>query len=552
MAKKAQKNDFEVQMPSAPRPIEAKTQERSVISEMSVAEMAAVAQYDPANGTYSTVLSDGSTAVTLTQDDVENYSVSPQSDKQKTVSIIGVIRQYVNKDDIIGLVVEAIENNVNAKYRLLWRDARHKGVDKNANEQAKKIIAEFNDKINLSNLIRKNTVTTYRDGTDIMCLRSNGRGPEGNNLIGDYVVDHYPIGVAEISQYKVNDDPYVLIDINELKARLRKSYTKTKKNKPLFYENEEKEIQATYPLEVQQAYKNGEKQAKLNISYTGVNRINNQDMQYGLSPIFRALPSVIMLENFAKADRMAVKARQKKIIAQYMNKEILGPTYREDTYKQQAYAHNTLMAAWTNPIVVVTAPATVREIAYVEPKGELTNTETVADYRKRETSTLGISVFADGNASMSLSNINIKQLMKTINKITMNLETILEKWYKVVLQEAGVDPFYAPKIQVIDAEMMEMDLRMELANMLFSKLNCSYETVFDVLGYSVEDERARREAENEEGLDEIFMPRLTAYTNSGGGSGAKLDPDNKGGRPSAKNPDDPDKQIEDKQRNEQK
>ena len=549
MAKKEQKTDFEVQMPSAPRAAEKKIEEKAIVTEMSVAEMAAVAQYDPANGAYSTVLSDGSNGtVTLTQDDIEDYSSSPQSDKQKTTSIIGVIRQYVNKDDIIGLVVEAIENNVNANYRLFWRDARHKGVDKNANEQAKKIITEFNEKINLPNLIRKDTVTTYRDGTDIMCLRSNGKGPEGSNLIGDYVVDHYPIGVAEVSQYKVNDDPYVIMDMNELKNRLRKTYTKTKKNKAIFYENEEKEIQATYPDEVRKAYKDGERYAKLNIGYTGVNRVNNQDMQYGLSPIFRALPSVIMLDNFAKADRMAVKARQKKIIAQYMNKEILGPTYREDTYKQQAYAHNTLMAAWANPIVVVTAPATVREIAYVEPKGELTNTETVQDYRKRVMNTLGISFLADGSASLSIANINVKQLMKTINKITMNLETIIEKWYKVVLQEAGVDPFYAPRVQVIDAEMMEMELRMDLADMLFNKLNCSFETAFDVLGYSLEDERARREAENAEGLENIFMPRLNAYTNSGDNG----NPDDEGGRPSNKDPDDPDKQVEDKQRNEEK
>lgn len=549
--KGAQTDGFEVRLPQTE--VTSNDLDAPAAVNMAALEMAAVTDFDPSNRTYSTILSDGSTAVTLTQDAIENYSVSPQSDKEKTVGIINIIRQYVNKNDIIGIVVEAIENNVNTKYRLHWRDARSRDVDKRANEEAKKIIAEFNEKISLPQLIRQSTANAYQDGTYIMCLRSLGKKPAGSALIGDYVVDTYPIGVAEVSQYTVGGDPYVTIDLNELKSRLRKTYTKTKKNKALFYENELKEVEATFPKEVADAYKTSERYAKLDIKYTGVIRVNRQGKQYGLSPIFRALSPTVMLETLDKADRMAAKSRTKKIIAQYLNKEILGSEYNKDTLKQQAYAHKSLLEAWKQPIVVVTAPATVREIAYVEPKAELTSIDTVNYYRTRVMSTLGISFLVDGNSkSISVANISIKQLMRSINKITMQMETIIHKWYQVVLQEAGIDPTLAPTIQVIDAEMMEADLKLDFADVLFNKFNLSRETVLDLLDLSLEDERAKREVENEDGLDEIFYPRATAYNNSGDvtGGGAGSDVDKKqGGRPAAKQSKDEDKQQNDKLRN---
>lgn len=537
--------DFEVNIPVTP--VVSMQQQPEKLMDMASLEIAAAGEYDPANRTYSTILNDSSTSVTLSQADIDDYSIAPQADKQKTMDIINIIRTYVNKDDLIGLVVEAIENNVNAQYRLHWRDIRKKGLDKNANEEARKAIAEFNEKINLKQLIRDATTSTFQDGTYIMCLRTSGNQPSGEELLPDYTVDTYPIGVAEVSQYTVGGDPYVLIDMNALKSQIRKTYTKTKKNKALFYENELKEIQATFPKEVADAYKNGERYAKLDISYTGVQRVNNRKMQYGLSPIFRALTPTVMLELFRKADRMAVSARSKKIIAQYLNKEILGPTWNTDTFKQQAYAHNTLLKAWQNSIVVVTAPATVREIAYVEPKGELTSIDTVNNYRNQVMGTLGISFLADGNSkSLTIANISVKQLMKNINKITKQTETILHKWYRVVLQNAGIDPFYAPTITVIDAEMLEMDLRMSLAEVLFSKLNGSYESTLELLGFNVEDEKAKREAENDEGYDQIFAPRMNSYTASGNGG------ESNNGRPADKDSKDPDKQAKDQQRNEVK
>lgn len=518
-------DDFDVVIPAEKVGKKAQEQQRPAYRTYAEVSEIALAEFDPAKGVPMTILNDNSSSATLEQSQIEEYAVSPQSDLAKTRAIINIIRQYVNKNDIIGAVVDIIESNINTETRLKWRDARQKGVDKKVNEEAKKVIEEFHEKINIHEVIRTAVISAYRDGTYIMYLRKTG-APEQDQLISQYAVDDYPVGVATITQYSVGQDPWVQIDMTELKSRLRKTYIKNKKGRGLYYDDIEKELKATYPPEVVKAYRAGERYCKLEIGNTGVLRLNNQGKQYGLSPIFRALTPVLMLETFQKADRMSSKARAKKIIAQFMNKEILGENYDKDGYKEQAYAHKTLVDAWKNPVVVVTAPATVRDIQYVEPKVDMTSIETINYYRMVALSTLGILFLMDNNSqSLGVAQLSIKQLMRFINKVSQQLEQILHKWYGLVLEEAGIDAAYAPTIEVLDAEFMEQNVKFQLAQMLYSTMNLSFETVLDVLGYDVEDERAKRERENEEGITDVFAPRPTAYTlpadsgNSGSGNG---------------------------------
>lgn len=530
--------DFEVVLP-AEQVGKKNTEKQPAYRTYAEVSELALAEFNPAKGVPMTVLSDNSSSASLDQAKIEEYALSPQSDLTKTREIINIVRQYVNKNDIIGAVVDIIESNINTETRLKWRDARQKGVDKKVNEEAKKVIEEFHEKINIHEIIRTAVISAYRDGTYIMYLRQTG-APEQDQLISQYAVDDYPIGVATITQYSVGQDPWVQIDMTELKARLRKTYTKNKKGRGLYYDDVEKELKATYPAEVVKAYRDGERYCKLEIGNTGVLRLNNQGKQYGLSPIFRALTPVLMLETFQKADRMSSKARAKKIIAQYLNKEILGENYDKDGYKEQAYAHKTLVDAWRNPVVVVTPPATVRSIEYVEPKVDMTSIETISYYRMIALSTLGILFLMDNNSqSLGVAQLSIKQLMRFINKVSQQLEQILHKWYGMVLEEAGIDAAYAPTIEVLDAEFMEQNVKFQLAQMLYSTMNLSFETVLDVLGYDVEDERAKRERENEEGITNVFAPRPTAYTmpadsgdgdntDNGKGNGKGKDGDGKG------------------------
>ena len=142
----------------------------------------ALAEFNPAKGVPMTVLSDNSSSTSLDQAKIEEYAISPQSDLTKTREIINIVRQYVNKNDIIGAVVDIIESNINTETRLKWRDARQKGVDKKVNEEAKKVLEEFHEKINIHEIIRTAVISAYRDGTYIMYLRQTG-APEQDQLI---------------------------------------------------------------------------------------------------------------------------------------------------------------------------------------------------------------------------------------------------------------------------------------------------------------------------------------------------------------------------------
>ena len=316
-----------------------------------------------------------------------------------------------------------------------------------------------------------------------------------------------------ISDYEVNGNPYVLIDIRELVKRLKKTTLKNKKGKALFFETIEVVIQNNYPQEVYEAYKANEQYAKLDIERTGVIRIGNLNRKYGLSPILKSIKAALMLEIFDNADMINTKAKSKKIIHQVLRKELLGTEGDKDTYAQMAYAHDNLMKAWKMPTVVTTTPAYVEKIAYVEPKTELTNVETVNQYRTRVMSALGISFLnTDGKQTVSTAQISLDQLMKTINKISEQIEDVLKRWYKIVLSDNNIDLAFCPNIKVIDSELLEFEMKKQLSEFLFTKLGASYHTAYKIVGIDIDNEKQIREQENEEGLEEVFSPHPLSYT----------------------------------------
>src|SRR5574344_1143422 len=275
----------------------------------------ALKKYDPTNRQYSAILNDKSSQNTVTQDVLNTLAKNPQNDVAKIKQINSIIKYYINSDDIIGKVAETIETNVNTESRLSYNNFSNQRNKLKTLDRAKAIINNFNKSIDLKGFIRSGIPTTYTDGTYITYLRHE------NN---DYKIDFYPIGVALISNYSVGNKPVVLIDIEALKSKLSNNYPKDKKKNPLFFSNMDEEIKAKYPSEIYNAYKNKEQYARLDIKYSGVCRIGNLNGKYGLTPIFRALPSTLMLKTFEDADRITSKASAKKIIFQKLRKEVMG------------------------------------------------------------------------------------------------------------------------------------------------------------------------------------------------------------------------------------
>lgn len=498
----------------------------------------AIASYDPENKQYSTYLKISASSETLTVDRIDELARGLQSSLTNVQTVNGIIRNYINKDDLIGITYDAIEANVNTEFKCSFAQFPEQRNKTKQVNYAREVIDDFNTQINVRSLLRTAIPMTYAEGTYITYLRQKDK---------NYIVDYYPLGIAEISDYLSNGQPVVLINMSKLKSALSKSMLKDKKNKALFFENQETEIQNNYPDEVYQAFKNGDTYAKLDVDHCGVIRIGNMGQKYGVSPLFRALRPALMLETFDTSDRVNAKAKAKKIIWQQLDPALMGPNNDKKGFAEQVTAHDNLLRAWKQNTVLVTTAPYVKDIKYVEPKVEMTNIETVKQYRNREMAALGISFLnTDGQQTVSTAKVSLDQLMKNIGKIAEQIEDVLKRWYRIRLEDAGVDQMYCPDVKVSTTEMMGMEMKKAIAQFLFTTLNCSYKTAYEYMGLHAEDELRKRQAETEEGYDDVFVARQTSYTSTGntGGGG---DSDKKTGRPKGE---ETEKQIYDQQRNE--
>ena len=415
----------------------------------------ALKSFDPTNRQYSVYLNEQSGEDTkLTIEDIKRLAKNAQSDLNKILKINSLVSQEINEDDIIGKVYEAVIANLNANVRISFDNLPQKYTKKLKNE-AEKLIKRFHKETNINQILSASIPTVYIEGNCIKYLREKN---------GHYVIDTYPLGVAIVSDYNVNGNPYILIDIRELTSRLQKTTIKGRKNKPLFFSSITEEIKNNYPPEVYQAYIDKEHYAKLDIQRCGINRICNMNRKYGLTPVFKALKPNLMLDTFDEADKINAKAKAKKIIHQVLRGELLGTEGNRKALEEMAYAHENLVKAFRNPTVLYTSPAFVEKIEYVEPKVEMSNVDSINQYRSRVTSALGISFLnTDGKQTVSTANISIKQLMKTINKIADQEEKILEQWYCLILQEHDIPLEYCPTPHMLDAELLDFGIRKDLS-----------------------------------------------------------------------------------------
>jgi len=482
----------------------------------------ALSQYDPENKKYSVYLNEGispSKSKSISVEEIEELSTNTQNDLNKVLRINAYNRKLINKNDIVGKTVESIDTNINTEIKLTYGNVDDGRNKKKKLEECKRFIKDFNNSIKVQQLTRNAITTSYVEGNWISYLRHE----DSNN----YTVDIYPLGVCEITETMVNGEPIIWFNIKELRKRLQKIYRKTKKRKPLMFENMEEEVKNSYPKEVYEAFINKEDYAVLDHKYTGIIRINNLNRKYGVSPILRAYTDLSMLDTFADADRINSKAKAKKIIHQKMRKETMGKDYNKDFFPEVSYAHSNFMDAFKQNTVVVTSPPTVEEISYVEPKVEMTSKDTYNIYRSKVLSTLGIQFLMDsGSQSVSTASISVTQLMRTINAISEQLEDILRKWYRQIILDNGYPLDYSPDVNVIDTEQLEAELKHSLATLLFSTMNCSYSTAFEILGLDINDEVQKRTRENELKYDEIFKPHDSQYTKS-----SNTNNDDAGGRP---------------------
>ena len=470
---------------------------------------------------YTTIIHNSSsgTADNITVENIEEYADNPQNNLSTIQTINKIIKAFVNKDDAIGRVYECIQMYTNPSYDLIYNinDEQEKNNDDISEINA--LIENFNKQVNIKKFLKDGVPTSYLDGTYITYLR--------NTKENNYVIDTYPIGIVEISEFMIDGEPLVLFNVSALRQKLKHTSRKNRKNKEILFKDLEDIVKNNYPEEVYKAYKNNEKYAILDQKRVGVVRVNSLDGLYGLSPIFKALKPAIVVNNIEASDDSTVKARGKKIIHQKLRKEVAGTDYNKQAYNEMAYAHENLISAWKNKTVLVTTPWYVESIAYVEPKADTTNKDTLNTYRNKEFTALGISFLDTYNATLDVSKISLDGLMRYIDLIVAQFTDIINKYYKVLLENNGKDVLLCPEIQIKCSELLSIETKKSLAEFIFTKLGGSFETAYNILGVSSADTEAKRRLEEKDkGYEETFIPHSNFYTQNGDNT-----TDNQAGRP---------------------
>lgn len=459
-----------------------------------------------------------------TQQQLTNLAKNTQRDINKILKINGIVRYYMNEDDLIGRVIETIENNINTNYSIDYPKIALKPKSKKEKKMCEEIanlINEFNSQIDVKQLIIDTVIKTYSEGNYVFYLMGNKEN--------GYGIVNYPLDMIEVTEIKEDGENFVAFKVAELKSRLekiRQKYVNLKySNNTLdIQKNTEKEIKNNYPPEVYGAYLEKDKLTFLDIKRTGLVRINNLGGLYGLTPIFKALKSQLILEVIDRSDEKVLIQKTKKIYYQKTRKELMGQDYgRLKPVNEIGYSHASLVQAMGQETILYTSMPYVEGLEILEPKIDLTNPSTTIMYRNRVLSALGISfVSGDSKSSITTVNVNYSELLKTVNKISQQLVNIINKFYKMILIDNGYLVEYAPAISIETTDLLDLDSKLKLIETLYSKIGISYNTILSMLGFNPETEIEKRKQENKvevDGeimtMDDIMSPHITSFTTSG-------------------------------------
>ena len=470
---------------------------------------------------YSTVLDKNTSSYVTTMDELSSLAQNTQTSIDKIKKINGIVKYYINKEDLIGRVVETIENNININYKIDYPSPSSKKGTKLKKEQKmedelKVVIEKFNKQINIPKLIADNAVITYTEGNFIFYLMGDSEN--------GYSIVNYPMDITEITPMRIDDDPVVSFNVTELSSRLQESRTKygrLKTNKLIDIEKTiEDEVKKCYPTEIYDAYKGKDQYALLNPQKIGLNRINNLKGLYGLTPIFKALQPQLMLETVDKSDQKVLIQKTKKIYLQLTEKELME---KPNAINMIGHAHVSLLEAMSKDTIIYTADPQVQDLKLIEPKTELTDEKTKSGYKLRILEALGISfISSEGSKSITTTKINYDELLKMVNRITKSLEPILNKYYQLVCEENGFPLEYSPTITIESTKLLDLETLLRLVETMYSKIGLSYDTILTMLGLNPEIEINKRVKENkvtidgvEMTTDDIMSPHITSFTTSG-------------------------------------
>ena len=501
---------------------------------------------------YDRLLEKDNSEYVTNPEQISNLAKNTQTSLDKVIKINGIVQYYLNKSDLIGKTYEILENNINTNYTINYPlvggiNKASKKKESKMKDEIKALINKFNQSIDIKKLIVDSAMTVYTEGNHIMYLKGNAEN--------GYGIVKYPLDIVEITDRTIDGEPLVVFNVNELKSRLQGSvskYGKMKTKQRVDIKNIIlEEIKRDYPEEVYESYKNGDSYVYLDPARIGVNRINNRGKKYGVTPLFKALTPLLTLETIDNVDRKNLQAKAKKVFYQKMRKECIDANGQVDI-NAVGYAQASLLQAMDSDVVIYTSTGLVEGLEILEPKADPTDNDVVASNRNRVLGACGITFSSNESKNgANVVKINYEDLLKTINKINRGLERILNKLYKVVLEENGFPIEYSPTIKIQNTLLLDLDSCSKLVDLCYSKIGLSYKTAIETLGLDYDEEISRRREENENKFDEeLFIPHGNSYTSNSNQLIDNIDTDkNSNGSKKSENQD---KALEDKANNDTK
>lgn len=483
---------------------------------------------------YSVFPNDSTSSTDLTLDTINTLSKGINTSLTNLEQANAIILQYIHEDGLMGFAYECIESNTPTDYTItypLLEQSEEDNPDDETLKDVKFLVESFNKDIKIKKLIKNIVTKVMREGNASLMLRTDGNSS---------VINTPPLAIAYPSGYTINGDDIIEFDVKTLKDRLSKTYKKTKKRKAIYFEEIKKEVKANYPNEVYRGLEDNENYVKLDPNYSSCVKINDMGRVYGVSPFFKALKPLVILNNLETADVSDSKARSKKMIVQILRKELMGDKGDKKGLVEQQLAHESLMSALKTNFCAYTAPAFVEKVEFVTSKSNTEDSSKIMQaYTTKYLQALGISFIDTDISTYATSKISLSQLLKTINNILQSVEYSLNKFYRTIIKEQGIEEKYAPEIHIAKAETMELEMKKDLAQFFYSTLNTSLKTSYEMVGLDIDTEYQNRLEEKEKGYDEVFTARQTAYT-----TGNSNNTDNGNGRTPSN--EDEDKQALDK------
>ena len=205
----------------------------------------AVRDYFAGNDRYSSVFEPDKSSTDVTLAKIDDLADNPQNNIGKTREIANIVDKYIIKNYLIGMVDAVIRSNLNTKYKVSYNQVpSEKGRNnKKKLENAKKIVEDMLDKIDVKKLIRMAIPATFNHGNYFFYM-------DYSKEYDKYTIHIFPLSIARIAPYRIDGEPILMIDMTELKNRLEHNHPKKKGGKAYFFQKYEEEITKAYPKEI--------------------------------------------------------------------------------------------------------------------------------------------------------------------------------------------------------------------------------------------------------------------------------------------------------------